>query len=56
MNVKIRRQIQPRGGLWFISELLQKILAIAAMCFSGEKKKTWNLWNLSWGIIGAIVR
>ena len=33
----------PRGGLWFISEILQKILAIAAMCFSGEKNKTWNL-------------
>ena len=33
INVKIKRQIQ---HLWFIKELLQKILTIAERCFSQE--------------------
>ena len=49
MNVEIKRQIQ---HLWFIKELLQKILTIAVTkVFFLENITTWNLQNLSWQVL-----
>ena len=46
MNVKMKRQIQ---HLWFIKELLRKILTIAvAKVFFSENVTSWTLQNLSW--------